>query len=120
MRSDCKHYQTRTYPTGDTMRKCALDLAPKAPWECPADCPSFERRLADVAWNHGSLVTPKTPEAPPNIDDDSVSALLDAAEDIINEAGPEIRAEVDAEQAERAARARRRGGRWWPFNKFGR
>ncbi len=117
MRSDCKHYQTRTYPTGDTMRKCSLDLAPKAPWECPADCPKYERRLADVAWNHGSLVTPKTPSAPRSIDDASVADLLDAAEDIINEAGPEIRAEIDAEQARRAAKSRRG---WWPFNRFGR
>ena len=118
MRSDCKHYQTRTYPSGDTMRKCALDLAPKAPWECPADCSSYERRLADVAWNHGSLVTPATPEAPSSVeDDDSVAELLDSAEDIINAAGPKVRAEVDAAaEAERRAR-RRRTGRWWPFNR---
>ncbi len=119
MRSDCKHYQTRTYPTGDTVRKCALDLAPKAPWECPADCPKFERRLADVAWNHGSLVTPRTPPAPEGVsDDESIGALLDAAEDIINAAGPEIRAEVEEEQASREGRLRM--GRWWPFRKFGR
>lgn len=117
MRSDCKHYQTRTYPSGDTMRKCSLDLAPKAPWECPADCPKFERRLADVAWNHGSLVTPATPEPPASIEDESVAALLDSAEDIINAAGPKVRAEVDAEaEAERRSR-RKRTGRWWPFNR---
>lgn len=116
MRSDCKHYQTRTYPTGDTMRKCSLDLAPKAPWECPADCPKFERRLADVAWNHGSLVTPKTPDAPGSIaEDDSVAALLDSAEDIINNVAPSVRAEVDAEAAERAAARRKKKSRWWPF-----
>ena len=118
MRSDCKHYQTRTYPTGDTVRKCALDLAPKAPWECPADCASFERRLADVAWNHGSLVTPATPKAPASLeDDDSIAALLDSAEDIINNAGPTIRAEIDAEVATQRAQRKKRG-RWpWPFNR---
>ena len=118
MRSDCKHYQTRTYATADTMRKCALDLAPKAPWECPEDCPSYERRLADVAWNHGSLVTPSTPAAPASVDDDeSVADLLDEAENIINSAGPQVRAEVDAE-AEAARRARRkRTGRWWPWSR---
>jgi hypothetical protein len=118
MRSDCKHYQTRTYPSGDTMRKCGLDLAPKAPWECPADCSSYERRLADVAWNHGSLITPATPEAPASIEeDDTVAELLDSAEDIINAAAPTVRAEVDAEaEAERRER-RRRTGRWWPFNR---
>ncbi|MFW2381120.1 MAG: hypothetical protein ACN4GZ_05120 [Acidimicrobiales bacterium] len=118
MRSDCKHYQTRTYPSGDTMRKCGLDLAPKAPWECPADCSSYERRLADVAWNHGSLVTPATPDPPASVEnDDSIAALLDSAEDIINAAGPIVRAEVDAEaEAERQAR-KKRSGRWWPFNR---
>jgi len=101
------------------MRKCSLDLAPKAPWECPDDCPKFERRLADVAWNHGSLVTPKTPDAPGSIEDDSIAALLDSAEDIINDVAPSVRAEVDAEAAARAAKSKKRSGRIWPFNKFG-
>lgn len=124
MRSDCKHFQSRTYPTGDTVRKCALDLAPKAPWECPVDCPKFERRMADVAWNHGSLITPATPVAPASVaDDESIAELLDAAENIINNAGPDIRAEVDVERAKRVAEDRARENkrlkRWWPFNKFG-
>ena len=105
MRQDCKHFQSRTYATGDAMRKCALDLAPEAPWNCPEDCPRYERRLADVAWHHGSLVTPATPEGPSSVGNDpSVGALLDAAEDIINSAGPAIRDEInEAEAARRAA-----------------
>ncbi|MFV0259276.1 MAG: hypothetical protein ACK5PP_12610 [Acidimicrobiales bacterium] len=114
MREDCKHYQSRSYPSGDTMRKCALDLAPEAPWRCPADCPSYERRLADVNWKHGSLVTPPTPDAPDSVGDDgTIGNLLDEAEDIINTAGPRIRAEVDAEHAQRSRRSRR----WWPFGR---
>ena len=31
-------------------------------------------------------------------DDDSIAALLDAAEDIVNAAGPDILSELDAEQ----------------------
>lgn len=55
--------------------------------------------MADVNWNHGSLVTPPTPREPDSLGDDpSIAALLDAAEDIVNAAGPEIRAEVDAER----------------------
>ncbi len=101
MRQDCKYFESRTYPTGDTVRKCDLDLAPEAPWRCPQDCPKYERRLADVAWSHGSLVTPATPEEPPGLgEDDSIAALLDEAEDIVNAAGPAIMAEVDAERAE--------------------
>lgn len=99
MRQDCKYFESRTYPSGDTVRKCDLDLAPEAPWRCPGDCPSFERRLADVNWSHGSLVTPPTPKEPVGLgEDDSIAALLDAAEDVVNAAGPGIRAEVEAER----------------------
>ena len=110
MRQDCKYFESRTYPTGDTVRKCDLDLAPEAPWRCPADCPKYERRLADVAWNHGTLITPKTPEEPVSLgEDDSIAALLDSAEDIVNAAGPDIKAEVEEERrraAEEASKGR--------------
>ena len=48
MRVECKNYESRTYPNGETVRKCNLDLAPDAPWRCPDECPKYERRLADV------------------------------------------------------------------------
>jgi hypothetical protein len=99
MREECKNFESRTYPDGETVRKCNLDLAPDAPWRCPDDCPKYERRLADVNWSHGTLVTPPTPEEPPGLDDGSVAALLDEAEDVINAAGPAIFAEVEEEQA---------------------
>jgi hypothetical protein len=100
MRQDCKYFESRSYPSGDTVRKCDLDLAPEAPWRCPADCPKYERRMADVNWSHGTLITPKTPDEPDSLgNDDSIAALLDAAEDIVNNAGPSIRSEVEAEQA---------------------
>jgi hypothetical protein len=102
MRQDCKHFESRTYPNGDTVRKCDLDLAPEAPWRCPDDCPKYEARLVDVNWSHGTLVTPSTPEEPPGLgSDESIGALLDEAEDIVNAAGPEIMAQVEAEQAAR-------------------
>jgi hypothetical protein len=105
MRQDCKQFESRTYPNGETVRKCNLDLAPEAPWRCPEDCPKYERRLVDVNWSHGTLVTPATPDEPVDLDKygDDVAALLDEAEDVINSAGPGILAEVRAEQA--------RGGR---------
>ena len=112
MRQDCKHFESRTYRNGETVRKCDLDLAPEAPWRCPADCPRYERRMADVNWAHGSLVTPRTPDEPLNAldrDDGSVARLLDEAEEIVNMAGPEIMAEVRAERARGAtSRWRRR------------
>jgi hypothetical protein len=113
MRQDCKHFESRTYRNGETVRKCDLDLAPEAPWRCPDDCPKYERRMADVNWAYGTLVTPKTPDEPLEAldrGDDSVSALLDAAEDIVNMAGPQILSEVQDEQARLAGAPRWR--RW--------
>ena len=104
MRQDCKNFESRTYPNGETVRKCNLDLAPEAPWRCPDNCPAFERRLADVNWSHGTLVTPPTPPEPPGVGQgDDVARLLDEAEEIINSAGPQILAEVEAEQGAQTA-----------------
>lgn len=108
MRTECKNFESRAYPNGDTVRKCNLDLAPDAPWRCPDECPRYERRLADIAWTHGSLVVPPTPPEPTNLDDGSVAALLDAAEEIINSAGQSVRAEWDAEAASSSKRGWKR------------
>ena len=89
MREECKHFQSRTYNTGDVARFCVLDLAPEAPWRCPADCSRYERRLADVAWNHGSLVSPRIDD-PPAEEGGEIGFLLDQAEDIVNQAAPEV------------------------------
>jgi hypothetical protein len=95
MRTECRHYETRTYAGGETVRKCDLDLAPEAPWRCPEDCPKYERR-SDIAWSWGTAVAPKTPEEPMG---EGIAELLDAAEEIVNAAGPDILREVRAEQA---------------------
>ena len=111
MRVECKHYESRTYANGETVRKCDLDLAPEAPWRCPADCPKYERRLADVAWSYGSIVSPPTPEEPASLErGNDVAALLDEAENVLNAAGPGIMAEVAAEK-NRKSRWRRKGRR---------
>jgi hypothetical protein len=98
MREECKFFESRTYPNGDAVRKCDLDLAPEAPWRCPEPCPAFQPRLADVNWSYGTLVTPPTPPEPPSLGDDpSIAALLDEAEDIVNAVVDQTKAEVDAE-----------------------
>jgi hypothetical protein len=94
MREECKHFESRTYPDGETARKCQLDLAPEAPWRCPSDCASYERRLADVNWNHGNLIEPAIEDEP---EGEGIAELLDEAEDIVNAAGPGIVAEVEAQ-----------------------
>jgi hypothetical protein len=102
MREECKNFESRSYENGETVRKCNIDLAPEAPWRCPDPCSGYEPRLADVNWKHGTLITPPTPDEP---DAEGIAELLDAAEDIVNDAGPRIRAEVDAERS-RSAGAR--------------
>ncbi|WP_208028964.1 hypothetical protein [Rhabdothermincola sediminis] len=99
MRQDCKHFESRTYATGETVRKCNLDLAPEAPWRCPDDCPAYARRLADVNWAHGTLVTPPTPAEP---EGEGIAELLDEAEDIVNAVGPEVLADLEAERRRNA------------------
>lgn len=108
MRAECKHYESRTYANGETVRKCNLDLAPEAPWRCPDHCPRYERRLADAAWVYGTLVNAPTPEEPPGLErGEDVGALLDHAEDIVNDALPEALAAVEEE------RRRQSGWRRW-------
>ncbi len=102
MREDCKHFQSRTYASGEVARLCLLDLAPEAPWRCPEDCASYEHRLADVTWTHGSLVAPPV-ESEPEEPAGDVSGLLASAEEIVDAVAPEELAEVEAEE-DRAAR----------------
>jgi hypothetical protein len=105
MREECKHFQSRTYASGEVARFCLLDLAPEAPWRCPDNCPSYARRLADVGWVHGSLVEPAI-EDEPDVPGEQVADVLDRAEDIINDVAPATLAEVRAED-------KKRSGRWW-------
>ncbi len=97
MREECKHFQSRTYPSGEVARFCELDLAPEAPWRCPADCPRYERRLADVAWVHGSLVPPAI-EDEPDGDSEEISALLRDAESVVDSVLPTVLDDVNAEE----------------------
>jgi hypothetical protein len=102
MREDCRHFQSRTYDTGEVARFCVLDLAPEAPWRCPDNCSRYTPDIIDGTFVTGSLVRPpveEEPEEPPG----AVAGLLEEADSIVTAAGPEIVAEVEAE---------RRRGRW--------
>jgi len=109
MREECKHFQSRTYASGEVARFCILDLAPEAPWRCPDDCPSYERRLADAGWVHGSLVEPALEEEPDVPTAEMTGALADA-EEIVNSIATEALAEARADDVRREAK---QGKRWW-------
>jgi hypothetical protein len=112
MREECKHFQSRSYATGEVVRFCELDLAPEAPWRCPADCASYVRRLADVGWVHGSLVEPAIEDEPGPGGPDVVH-LLEEAEDIIDNVVPETLADVQRQES----KAARSSGRRWPWRR---
>lgn len=107
MRHDCRHFESRSYAHGDTVRKCNLDLAPNAPWRCPDNCSAFEPRM-DAGWTYGSMVTSAAPVDPPGLDDGSAAAVLDEAEDVLNAVGRDVMAELDRERALLAPSSRRR------------
>jgi hypothetical protein len=110
MREECKHYQSRTYASGEVARFCELDLAPEAPWRCPENCPKYERRFADHGWDHGSLIEPPVEDEPQG-DRENIAGLLDQAEEIVNAVAPETLVEVEREEARQQRRKR------WPWRK---
>jgi hypothetical protein len=106
MREDCRHFQSRTYDTGEVARFCVLNLAPEAPWRCPENCDRYERDIIDASFVQGTLVRPPVEDEPDEPAGD-VAAILDEADFIVSDAGPEIVAQVEAE----------RRGRWWQFRR---
>jgi hypothetical protein len=104
MREECKHFQSRTYTSGEVARFCVLDLAPEAPWRCPDNCPRYQRRLADAGWQHGDLVEPAVEDEPEMASGD-VASLLEAAESVVESAAPTALAE--ARERERKQQGRR-------------
>ena len=98
MRHECRNFESRTYPNGETVRKCNLDLAPDAPWRCPDNCPKYERRF-DAGWTYGTMVSPTTPDDPPGLADGTAAAVLDEAENFLNSIGADVMADVEAQRA---------------------
>jgi len=107
MREDCRHFQSRTYDTGEVARFCVLNLAPEAPWRCPDDCPKYQRDIIDGSFTVGSLARPPV-EDEPDEPAGEVTSLLDEADAIVTAAGPEIVAEIEATRSSR---------HWWQRKK---
>jgi hypothetical protein len=97
MREDCRHFQSRTYASGEVARFCVLNLAPEAPWRCPENCSRYEQDIIDATFVVGSLARPPV-EPEPVLDGEDVSNVLDAADLIVTAAGPEIVAEIERQR----------------------
>jgi hypothetical protein len=105
MREECKHFQSRTYDDGETARFCVLDLAPEAPWRCPEHCPAYAKRLADVGWVHGDLVSPAVEDEPDAAEEGGAYGVLEDAEEVVSAAFDDTVESVEAEERKRARRS---------------
>ena len=107
MRTECKHFESRTYSNGDAMRRCRLDLAPDAPWRCPDACEKFDHRAVDIGWAHGTIVPNVTPVEPTSVKDGTAASVLSEAEAIINAMATDIAAEIKEKQNKKKKRKRK-------------
>jgi len=109
MREDCCHYETRSYDDGEVARFCTLDLAPEAPWRCPEGCPRYERILMiESDFEKGSLAHPPSVEAEPEAAVEDIADVLADAEAIVDDAIPDVVAEIDRQRRPWWRRLRRR------------
>jgi len=52
VRADCRHYSSRTLPSGEAVQRCRLGANTEAPFACPEGCLFFEpRSISDTGWN---------------------------------------------------------------------
>ena len=79
------------------------NLAPEAPWRCPANCPSYEKGIIDGTFVIGSLVRPEV-EAEPDVPHDNVASVLDEADLIVTAGEGQIVKEIERERGVRP---------WW-------
>lgn len=52
VRDDCRHYSSRTLPSGDKRESCKIGVSEDMPFACPADCLFFEPRFGS-GWTVG-------------------------------------------------------------------
>lgn len=51
VRTDCRHYSSRTIANGDLVQRCRLDAAETVPFACPEGCLFFESRsISEAGW----------------------------------------------------------------------
>lgn len=51
VRDDCRHYSSRTTPSGEVVQRCRLGANTEAPFACPPDCVFLEpRSVSGTGW----------------------------------------------------------------------
>jgi len=113
MREDCRHYQSRTYASGEVARFCVLDMAPDAPWRCPENCPVYERRLADAGWVQAKQTEPALEPEPSDMPAADAADLLNDADDIVSAVAPQAIAEARDRERKEERRAGASGPLRW-------
>ena len=109
MREECKHFQSRTYASGEVARFCVLGNAPDQPWSCPENCLTYERRVVDVGWSHGTLVdrpVEAAPETGASLEDRR--ELLDSASEIVEAVAAGLIEERRRQVDQRSKKGRRK------------
>ncbi len=111
MREECKHYQSRTYATGEVARSASSTSPRRHRGAALRTAPRYERRFADVGWEHGTLIEPPIEDEPTG-DPGEIAELLDTAEDIVNAS---LRRPGRKPSRKQAEEERKRDRRRWPW-----
>jgi hypothetical protein len=61
VRKDCRHYSSRTLPSGEQVERCRLDVNEAVPFACPEGCVFFEPRAISAA----GWIQPRSEDDPP-------------------------------------------------------
>ena len=102
MREDCRHFESRTYDSGEVARYCVLGLAPEQPWRCPEHCDRYEASLIGGGFVTGTLERPPVePEPDDNPDDnpEAIADVLDDAEGIVEGAEHDVERDLQRDEA---------------------
>jgi hypothetical protein len=105
MREDCRHFESRTYDSGEVARYCVLGLAPEQPWRCPEHCDRYESSLIEGGFVTGPLARPPVEEEPPD-EPGAVAAVLEDAEAIVEAAEHDVVLDLDRSEAKQSRK-------WW-------
>ncbi len=54
VREDCRHYSSRSTPSGDQLQRCKVSANEETPFACPEGCLFFEpRSVSGTGWQIG-------------------------------------------------------------------